>query len=145
MNRYPANLNHELVDLEKKYWQAIKDGDVETMLSLTDNPSLVAGASGVASFDREAMEKMIKAASYTLQNYEFLDDDFKVRMLGEDAAVVAYKVREDMTVDNETLSFEAAETSTWVRRDGKWVCALHTESIAGDPFGRDKVQSAKGM
>ena len=100
MNRYPANLNHELVDLEKKYWQAIKDGDVETMLSLTDNPSLVAGASGVASFDREAREKMIKAASYTLQNYEFLDDDFKVRMLGEDAAVVAYKVREDMTVDN---------------------------------------------
>jgi hypothetical protein len=28
--------------------------------------------------------------------------------------------------------------STWVRRNGGWVCALHTESILGDPFGRDK-------
>jgi len=23
-----------------------------------------------------------------------------------------------------------------VRRGGRWLCAAHTESIAGDPFGR---------
>jgi len=27
-------------------------------------------------------------------------------------------------------------SSVWVRRDGTWTCALHTESVAGDPFGR---------
>jgi hypothetical protein len=47
-------------------------------------------------------------------------------------------VREQLTVDGNPLTLEAADASTWVRRDGRWVCALHTESIAGDPFGRDR-------
>jgi hypothetical protein len=32
---------------------------------------------------------------------------------------------------------DAADSSTWVHRDGRWLCALHTEAIAGAPFGRD--------
>jgi hypothetical protein len=32
-----------------------------------------------------------------------------------------------------------ADASPWVQRDRRWVCALHTESIAGDPFGRGKL------
>jgi hypothetical protein len=39
-------------------------------------------------------------------------------------------------VDGEPLELEAFDSSVWVRRDGKWVCAVHTESPAGDPFGR---------
>jgi len=26
-----------------------------------------------------------------------------------------------------------------VRRDGRWRCVLHTEALAGDPFGRDRA------
>jgi hypothetical protein len=33
---------------------------------------------------------------------------------------------------------KAADSSTWVRRDGRWVCAVRTESLSGDPFGRDR-------
>ena len=29
-----------------------------------------------------------------------------------------------------------------MRRNGKWLCALHTESVAGDPFGRDRMAAA---
>jgi hypothetical protein len=57
---------------------------------------------------------------------------------GGKPAVLAYKVREALTVDGKPVTFEAADASTWVRRDGQWVCALHTESLAGDPFGRDR-------
>jgi hypothetical protein len=60
------------------------------------------------------------------------------RAVTDDVAVVAYKVREQMTVDGKPLTLEAADASTWVRRDGRWLCALHTESIAGDAFGRDR-------
>jgi hypothetical protein len=35
------------------------------------------------------------------------------------------------------------DSSTWVRRNGCWLCALHTEAIAGDPFGRDRQRSSK--
>ena len=29
-----------------------------------------------------------------------------------------------------------------LRKNGGWVCALHTESIKGDPWGRDRVPAA---
>ena len=44
-------------------------------------------------------------------------------------------------VDQEIIDLEAADASTWVRRDGQWYCALHTESPLGDPFGRDKAKA----
>lgn len=49
------------------------------------------------------------------------------------------KVNERLTVDGKPLKLEAADASTWVRRGERWVCALHTEAITGDPFGRDRT------
>ena len=59
-------------------------------------------------------------------------------MLSDDIGIVAYKVHEDMTVDGKPLSLDAADASTWIKRNGCGCCALHTESLLGDPFGRDK-------
>ena len=59
-------------------------------------------------------------------------------MLGDEVAIVAYKVHEELTVEGEKVVIDAADASTWIRRDGAWVCALHTEAITGDPFGRDR-------
>jgi len=80
---------------------------------------------------------MLKSGAWKLRRFE-IDPDVKLRMFGDDVAVLAYKVREELTVDGKPVKLEAADASTWVRRDGRWVCALHTESIAGDPFGRDR-------
>jgi ketosteroid isomerase-like protein len=127
----------ELVDLEKQYWQAIKDNDIDAALRLTDDPCIVTGAQGINRVDRQTFEKMMKASPWTLDEFE-LGHDVQVRLLGDDVAIVAYKVREELTVDGKPLTLEAADSSTWVRRKGRWVCALHTEAIAGDPFGRDR-------
>jgi len=48
------------------------------------------------------------------------------------------KVHEELTVDGKPVSIDAADTSTWVRRDGRWLCAAHIEALAGDPYGRDR-------
>jgi hypothetical protein len=63
----------------------------------------------------------------------------EVRLLGGDVAVLAYTVHEELTVEGKRVTLDAADASTWVRRDGRWVCALHTESLRGDPFGRDRL------
>ena len=47
-------------------------------------------------------------------------------------------MNERVAVDGETVHVEANDASVWVRRDGEWLCAMHTESLAGDPFGRDR-------
>jgi Domain of unknown function (DUF4440) len=127
----------ELLDLEKQYWRAIKDKDIETASKLTDFPCIVAGARGVSQVDRKTFTAMMKDAPYTLQRFS-LSDDAQVRMLAEDVAVVAYKVHEELIVDGKPVALDAADSSTWVRRDGRWACAVHTEAIAGDSFGRDR-------
>jgi len=138
-----TTIEKELVDLENQYWQAIKDKDVDAAMALTDSSCIVAGASGVASIDRKAFAGMLNSSVWTLNEFELIGD-VQVRALTDDVAIVAYKVKEQLTVEGKPLTFEAADASTWVRRDGRWVCALHTEAIAGDPFGRDRRPMSQG-
>ena len=133
----PNTVENQLIELERQYWQALKDQDDATAVKLSDDPCIVAGAQGVATFDRKSMAAMLKQTNWKLRNFE-IDPDVKVKLLADNVAVLAYKVREELTVDGQPVKLEAADASTWVRRDGQWVCALHTESVAGDPFGRDR-------
>lgn len=127
----------ELMQLEKQYWQAIKDRDAETAVALTDDECIVSGAQGIARMDQDSVEGMMRDASYELNRFRIADNP-EIRLLNDDVATVAYKVHSELTVDGKPVTLEAADTSVWVRRDGRWVCALHTESLLGDPYGRDR-------
>jgi hypothetical protein len=136
------NNQQTFLDLERRYWQAMKDGDTFTLLSMNDEPCVVAGASGVASIDHEKFSAMMDGATWKIDSFE-IADDAQVRMLSDDVAIIAYRVTEKLTVDGKPITIEAADTSTWVRRDGRWLCALHTEALKGDPFGRDRKKPPK--
>ena len=132
-----TTIEKELVELETQYWQAIRDKDLDAAMQLTDDTCIVTGSQGAASIDRKAFAGMLNSPAWTLNEFEFVGEVI-ARTITDDVAVVAYTVREQMTVDGKPLTLEAADASTWVRRDGRWLCALHTESITGDPFGRDR-------
>ena len=134
-------IEQELLALENRYWQAQKDKDGAAAAELTDEACLIAGAQGVVQIDRSTLVKMMEDASWRIDDYS-IGDEVQVRVLDADTAILAYKVHEELTVDGEPVTIDAADTSTWVRRDGRWLCALHTESIAGDPFGRDRAVAA---
>ena len=127
----------EILQLEQRYWKAIQDKDVDAAMALTEFPCIVAGASGIGSVDREAFKGMMGGASYTLHRFD-IDKKAVVRLVTDDVALVAYKVKEQLTVDGKPVTLDAADASVWVRRDGRWRCALHTESVAGDAYGRDR-------
>lgn len=130
------SMTSELIALERQYWQAIQDGDFEKISELTDESCIVTGAQGLAQVDRPTLERMLVNAPWILHSFELSDE--RALMLSDDVGVLAYKVRERLTVDGKPVTLEANDSSTWVRRDGRWLCALHTEAIAGDPFGRDR-------
>jgi uncharacterized protein (TIGR02246 family) len=132
-----STVEQDLLALERRYWQALKDKDVAGALELTDEPCLIAGAQGVARVDRSAYQSMMDNAAWEIVDFE-IGGDVQVRVFGEDTAIVAYTVREELVVEGEPVTMSAADASTWVRRDGRWRCALHTESIRGDPIGRDR-------
>lgn len=114
------------------------------MMRLTDDPCIVTGAQGIGRLDHKAFRGMMKDASWTLREFE-LGDDVQVRLLRDDVAVVAYVVKEELMVGNQPVTLKAADSSTWVRRDGRWVCAVHTEALQGIPLaaivGRSRIRS----
>jgi len=127
-------LEQQLLAREKSYWNAIMSKDTEVVERLSDDPCLVVGAQGVGELGRGAMKKMLEGASYELNSYTL--DDVHFRRLGDDVVALAYKVNENLTVDGKPLKLEAFDSSVWMKRDGDWVCVVHTEACAGDPFGR---------
>jgi hypothetical protein len=132
-----SRIDTEILDLERRYWEAMQARDARTAVSLTEFPCLIAGASGVRSVDQPSYEKMLTGASWRIQEFE-IEDGAEVRQLTDDVAVIVYRVREEMTVDGLPVTLRAADSSVWVRREDGWRCAAHTEAVAGDAFGRNK-------
>jgi hypothetical protein len=132
-------IDQELLNLEQRYWDAIQQKDESTAMNLSDESCVVVGAQGVGELDRERLGQMLKQASYELTHYEFDDKAFRVRKITDDVAIIAYQVREDLIVDGKPESLTAFDASVWVKRGDTWLCALHTETLKGDPFGRHDV------
>jgi hypothetical protein len=57
-------------------------------------------------------------------------------VLTDDVASVAYKVTERLLLEGQ-LSLAINDASVWVKI-GELQCAIHTETLTGDPFGRDR-------
>src|SRR5688500_16171852 len=128
-------IDAEMLELEQRFWQALKDLDVETAANLIDEPSLLTGAQGVGMVDRKSFREMMAAPNYTLDRFE-LKDGAQVRQLSDDLVIIGYEAHEELTVEGKPVTMDVADTSVWVRKDGRWLCAAHTEAIRGDPFGR---------
>jgi hypothetical protein len=131
-----TDLAKELLYLEKKFWKSIKDNDVDAALQLTYEPCIVTGAQGVARIDKKTFATMMATGEWTLHDFEIRD--VQVQQLSDDVAIIGYKVHEELTVDGKPVILDAADASTWVKKNGRWLCALHTESLIGDPYGRDR-------
>lgn len=127
-------MSDEVRDLEHQYWTAIKDKDAKKAGAMSDDPCVVVGAQGAGQMDRKTLEGLFAGAQFELDAFSL--DNVIVRAITDDVVVVAYKVQEKLRVDGENITLNANDASVWVKRDGRWVCALHTESIAGDPYGR---------
>ena len=126
----------EIEGLERRFWKALQDHDIDESVRLTDFPLLLTGAQGASRIEREPFVKMSKEATWEILDFEI--SKAEVILPAKDVALIAYHVRENLTVEGERVSFEAADSSVWVKRGGQWKCAMHTEALLGDPYGRDR-------
>jgi hypothetical protein len=139
MAMQPTTIDAELLDLEKQFWNAMKDRDAGVAVRLADDPCLVVGPQGIGEVDARAMASMMKSSPYETRRFSLDEKNLHIRSVAKDVAVIAYKVVQDLTVDGKQVSIEAFDSSVWVRKDGEWVCSMHTETLAGDPYGRDRA------
>jgi hypothetical protein len=122
-------IDQELLALEKQYWEAIQKRDGATATRLSDARCLVVGPQGIGKLDRQALAERIENPAYELKRWR-IDDDVHVSHVADGVALIAYKVNEEMMIDGRTTTLEAFDSSVWVQRDGGWVCAAHTETLA---------------
>ncbi len=133
----PATPNDQTIrDLESAFWAAMQSKDATSAASMTDDGCIVVGAQGVSAIDAKAMAKMTTEGAWELTHFKFDPKTMQLRFLTDDIAIIAYTVNETVILDGKTFPLKAHDASVWLRRDGDWRCALHTESVTGDPFGR---------
>jgi hypothetical protein len=125
-----AATSNEIIALERSYWDAMKKKDGRRTAELSGKTALVTGSRGVMSIDKAQMGKMTEEGEWTLDDYAF--EDVKVTAPAPDVAIIAYKVRQKVTMKGEAKSFEAADSSTWVRGADGWECHAHSETILGN-------------
>jgi len=70
----PDTIERELVELERRYWQALKEKDVAAAVELTDEPCIVAGAQGVGLIDHAGYVRMMEHATWTILDFTVGDD-----------------------------------------------------------------------
>jgi hypothetical protein len=134
------DIDQELLALEKKYWEAIQNRDGATATRLSDARCLVVGPQGIGKLDREALAGLVENPPYELKRWR-IDEDVQVSRVADGVALIAYKVNEEMIVDGKPTTVEAFDSSVWVLRDGGWVCAAHTETIANEKGARRRLSS----
>src|SRR5262245_41429352 len=95
-----TTIDKELVDLEKQYWEAIRNRDGATATRLSDARCLVIGPRGIGKLDRQALAGLVENAPYELKRWR-IDEDVQVTTIAEGVALVAYKVNEEMIIDGK--------------------------------------------
>jgi len=115
-------MNSEILDLEKKYWDGMASHNYETVKNLTKFPCIVAGKQGVMSVDEPGYKKMFEqGAGKTIKVSGISDEQIQT---GKDHGMIAYLIE----LDYDGKVMKCACTSTWVKDNGNWLCAMHTES-----------------
>lgn len=127
MNAHAMPTKDEIIALEKSYWDAMKKKDGNRTAELSAKSSLVTGARGVTRIPKEKMGRMTEEGSWTLDSYAF--EDIEVSTPSPDVALIAYTVRQDVTMDGKSDSLKAADSSVWIRGANGWECHAHSETF----------------
>lgn len=120
----------EIVTLEKDYWDAIQRKDGQRTTQLSGKVALTTSPYGVAVIPKSKMGEMTVDGLWTVESFEF--EDVEVVTPKEDVAIIAYTVKQKVTMDGKRQELRAADTSTWIRGAGGWECHAHSETFLPD-------------
>ena len=126
----------QIIDLETRFWQSMKDKDVDTAKSLIAKEGLVTGPMGTMTMDPDKYAQMTRDGQWTLQNFKI--DKVEVVQPNADSAIIAYEVRQTGDMKGQPMDLRCADSSVWVKEGGDWKCALHTETILEDANARQR-------
>ena len=117
----------QIIDLEARFWDAIKAKDVAGAQALVADECLVTGPSGTMPMDSAKFGQLMREAPWTLERFEFQDSN--VIFPTADVAVIAYKVHQTGEMEGKPMDMTCADSTVWSRQGGEWKVVLHTETV----------------
>ena len=124
----------QIIDLETRFWQSMKDKDVATAKSLIAQEGLVPGPMGTMTLNPEKYAQITRDGQWTLENFEM--KNVEVVQPTPDSAIIAYEVHQTGDMKGQKMDLRCADSSVWVKEGSDWKCALHTETILEDASAR---------
>jgi ketosteroid isomerase-like protein len=121
----------EIERLEHSFWQSMVDRKPSVATGMITEPALMVSSHGPMTFDRAEYTKMANNEQHRLLDYSLSDMD--VLFPTDDVAIATYRAHQKMEMDGKPLEFDSIDSSTWVKLDGAWKCAAHTESESKAP------------
>ena len=99
-----------------------------TTLTLLDEPALMVSEHGAMQFDHTGYRQMAEHGDMVIKSFEL--SDMQVVFPREDTAVLIYRVKQALARRGESRQFEQqmTDSSVWTRKDGQWLCVMHTET-----------------
>ncbi len=118
-----------LADLEDRFWRSMVDDDTDTAIGLLHQPALMVSTHGSMQFDHAGYRKMAEQGTMVLKSYEL--SEMKELRPSDSVAILTYRVKQKMAArakPGEVTTQEMLDSSTWVKKGGKWQCVMHTET-----------------
>jgi ketosteroid isomerase-like protein len=123
----PATMQkNEVLELEKKYWEASKGPDKNTLEKLTADQFTMVMKDGINTMSRKEFLDM--GADIKLKSYRLDDNSATFRELAPGVVAIAYKAHADFEQAGKPLPTDAYYTSVWQKQAGGWQCALSSET-----------------
>ena len=116
-----------IIDLETRFWQAMKDNAVATASALIAEDCRLSGPHGIIHLSPKIYAQHANQTDWRLTDFTLEDTD--VMFPAPDTAVITYKVHQQAMVNGKPLDLRCADSSVWVKQAAGWRCVLHTESL----------------
>lgn len=128
-----GSAREEIIQLENRFWQSMVDHHTEVAIAMLDEPAVIVSGHGALQFDRATYRQMAQQDTMAIKAFEL--SNMNVLFPNENTAVVTYHARQTLTVRGQSAPLEQdmTDSSVWLRKDGCWLCAMHTETPLEKP------------
>ncbi len=120
-----SKVEAQIIALEKAGWEAWKNKNAAWFQTNMTEELVQVNSDGL--FDKS---QVVKATATDCDVKSYSLDNFKFVMLSKDVALLNYTAMQDGVCGGKTIPATVHATSVYVKRGGKWLSALYTETPA---------------
>lgn len=116
----------DIMKLETEFWQSMVDAKPKQAAALLTQKATNVAMFGIHHFSPAEYIRMAEEGPAKVTGFSFSNEN--VLFPTPDVAIATYEVAQAFEVNGQPQEMVCLDSTTWVRVDGKWLAAAHTET-----------------